>query len=480
MEHPNGMDINNLKNRSAKIYEYTLLLISVAFYLFFAFFDGAVICADTETYIGMALTREFFYPAFLAIFRTIFGEQYLLMVVVVQSLVAAYAAWNVTVYVRNKFELGYFLSSVVFLIPIATSLLNRFVAGRGSMYSNSILTEGITIPLFLLFFRYIYDYIVTASKKPLIIAYIVTAIMVGSRKQMYVALFLLFVAVVIVQMVNGKLWKDGKKADETSGKVAWKEFFKSTFKAIVMCVVLVLTVTLLDHTYNYIVRGRFVGHSSDSRFVLTMVYYTAEREDVAELPEEIQQLFLDIYDECDEKGYLMHSAGDGWYNNVCHFGDNYDFIQLDTMKPAIRDFAKQFCGGDNTEAELLTDEISNVMISRLMPKTAPKIAKVLCNNFLSGLVTTVAQRTHILIYYSIAAYLGYIGLLGWYWKKRGKMDDTVKLCLLTLLSVVVNVGLVSAVIFCQTRYTIYNMPLFYISGLVLVKSLWKLRIRQDK
>ena len=37
---------------------------------------------------------------------------------------------------------------------------------------------------------------------------------------------------------------------------------------------------------------------------------------------------LDIYNECDEQGYLMHSAGDGWLNNVSHFGDNYDFIKF--------------------------------------------------------------------------------------------------------------------------------------------------------
>ena len=56
---------------------------------------------------------------------------------------------------------------------------------------------------------------------------------------------------------------------------------------MIICVMLLLTVTLMDHTYNYIVRGKFVGHSSDNRFVLTMVFYTAEEEYVEALPEEI-------------------------------------------------------------------------------------------------------------------------------------------------------------------------------------------------
>ena len=287
--------------------------------------------------------------------------------------------------------------------------------------------------------------------------------MIAARKQMYVALLLLFCAVFFVNVL----------ANASEKKI--KKCLKAICKAGLLCVALVLTVTLVDHTYNYILRGRFVGHSSDSRFVLTMVFYTSEEEYAEELPEEIQPLYLDIYEKCDEQGYLMHSAGEGWYNNVCHFGDNYDFIQLNTMWHAIREYAEQYSEGDSTELELITDEITNVMITNLMPKTAPKIAKVLFNNFLSGLVTTIAQRNRILIYYSIVAYLGYIVLLGVYWKKctSGVMDDTVKLCLLTLLSIIVNVGLVSAVIFCQTRYTIYNMPLFYISGLILLKEIWQ-------
>lgn len=457
-----------MQDRKHRIYTFGVLLVAIAFYLFFAFYDGAVICADTETYIDMSITREFFYSSFLAVFRLIFGEIYLLMVVVAQSLLAAYAAWNVTIYFRKQFDLGYFLSSVVFFIPVATSLLNRFVAGRGSMYSNSIMTEGITISLFLLFFRYMYEYIVTFSKKALIVSCVLVAIMIGTRKQMYVALVLLFCAMFYVYMLS------------EYKRTRFKKFMASVGRALFICVALVLTVTLLDHTYNYIVRGRFVGHSSDNRFVLTMVFYAAEEEYAEELPEDIQPLYLDIYEKCEEQNYLMYSAGEGWYNRVSHFGDNYDFIQLDTMWPAIQAYAENYCDGDPTQRELITDEITNVMITKLMPKTAPKIAKVLFDNFLSGLVTTVAQRNRILIYYTIVAYLGYFALLGGYWKKRAKMDDTVKLCLLTLLSIIVNVALVSAVIFCQTRYTIYNMPLFYLSGVVLVKGLYMMMFRKEK
>ena len=448
-----------------KVYECILAIVSMMFYLFFAFYDGVVICVDSPSYINMSLTREFLYPALLLIFHNFFGEQYLLYVVILQSLLSAFAAWKIAINFRNRFSLGYFSSTVILFIPVFVSLLNRFVAQRGCMYSNSILTEGLAIPLFLLFICYIYDYIIENTNKALVISAVLSGVLVALRKQMYVTLILLFLGYLFVQIKSRE--KEGRR------------WIRSIIKVLTLCIVIFLSVTLLDHTFNYIVRGRFVGHSSDNRFVLTMVFYTAEEEYVEELPEEIQPLYMDIYDTCNEQGYLMNSADDGWYNQVSHFGDNYDFIQIDTMWPKIRQFVEEKYSKDGTEIELITDEITNEMIVSLLPKTAPRIIKALCNNFLSGLVTTIAQRNKVLIYYSIVAYIGYLFLMICYWKKKQRFDDTLKLCLLTLLSIVVNVGLVSAVIFCQTRYTIYNMPLFYASFWILICKMWELRQSEE-
>ena len=454
-----------MRNQKDKVYSGILAILLFTFYLFFAFYDGAVICVDSPTYIEMSISREFLYPTLLAVFRTVFGEQYLLGIAVVQSLLTAYVTWNVTMYFKRQFLLNNILTSLIAFIFVAVSLLNRFIAGRGSMYSNSILTEGITIPLFLLFFRYLYEYLVVEKKSSLVIASVITGIMIATRKQMYAALALLMLVAFFVFI----------KKYASLGKRKW---LSALFRAGMLGIGLILAVMLLDHTYNYIVRGKFVGHSSDSRFVLTMVMYTAEAEYAEKLPDELQPLFLDIYGKCDEKGYLMHSAGDGWYNNVVHFGDYYDLIQINTMQPAIVDYAEGF-SKNATEQALVTDEITNTMISSLLPETAPRILKVLFNNFLSGLITTVAQRNHILIWYSIAAYLGYLGMMLYYRKLVGKNDIVVSLCILTLCSIVINVGLVSAVIFCQTRYTIYNMPLFYISGIILLWSLYKKNTGKD-
>ena len=61
-------------------------------------------------------------------------------------------------------------------------------------------------------------------------------------------------------------------------------------------------------------------------------------------------------------------------------------------------------------------------------------------------------------------------LWGINWKKRGFESRENKLAFYTAFSILLNVGAVSAVIFCQTRYMIYNMPLFYMCGYLLLRS----------
>ena len=146
------------------------------------------------------------------------------------------------------------------------------------MYSNSILTEGVAIPLFLLFICYIYDYLVEETYKSFIVSAILSGILIALRKQMYITFILLFLVYLFVQI---------RSKENTD-----RSWIRSIIKAFVVCAIIFLSVTLLDHTFNYIVRGRFVGHSSDNRFVLTMVIYASEEEYAEVLPEKLQPLFL--------------------------------------------------------------------------------------------------------------------------------------------------------------------------------------------
>lgn len=447
------MQINQKKRNKSTDFSFFMLGISLVFYLIFACFDGAVICVDSPGYLEMNLTREPLYPLFLALFRALFygilHDDYLVAAVFAQSILAAVAAWSLAAFFNREFHLSKAVSLLILGIPMAVSLLCRFAAGRGSMYSNSILTEGLTVSCFLLFFRCLFAYVIRHSRNSLLACAFLSFLMISTRKQMIISLILLVVCIFFVSVKEKKVRK---------GMAA----------ALLCSFGILLCSTCLDLGYNYVLRGKAVRHSGDTRFLTTMAFYTAGREDSQYIEDkDIQELFLKIYDICEENGYLKTHAKKGWLNRVSHFGDHYDHIQIDTMWPLINAYAGEISTGDAVDVNTNTDLIMNRINAAVLPHNILKVAATFFDNFLSGLVTTVAQRKPILIGYTCFIYLFYIFLLLYHIRQR-EDNRLCLLALLTLLSIFFNVGLVSLVIFCQTRYTIYNMALFYICLLLML------------
>lgn len=227
---------------------------------------------------------------------------------------------------------------------------------------------------------------------------------------------------------------------------------------------------LLDCSYNYCVRGSFSRHTNDNRFLDTVIIYASEKEDGEAIKrDDTRELFESIYEICDEGGYLMHSAGQGWYERSAHFGDYYDCIQIDTLWPALEQYVREHYEGDNASLERIVDDYNAQIIGALIPKVFPRLMRVFADNVLNGMVTTVAKKTPVLVWYSVVVYILYIVLLITHVKRNG-LDGRAILAVYTLLAVMINVAVVSATIFCQTRYMIYNMPLFYISLILLPGS----------
>lgn len=443
-----------IKPKERKAFSLFMLLVSLVFYLFFAFYDGAVICVDSPSYINMELSREPFYPLFLAFFRRIFsGPQndfYLTAAVFAQSILAALSCWSFAAFLTRKLTISRLFSMGVLLIPMAVSLLCRFAARRGSMYSNSILTEGIAISLYLLFFRYLLEYVADRTRTSFAACCILAFLLISARKQMAVSLAMLMICTGIV-FFSGKKYLQGLACLLLTG----------------LCVL--AGSALLDFGYNYALRGEMVRHSGDTRFITTMAFYTAERSDADYIEDEgIRDLFLKIYDICDENGFLKRHANRGWLGRVSHFGDHYDHIQIDTMWPLVNDYALERWGGGITDLNENADRVMDIINQSVIPHNIPEILGAFGDNFLSGLVTTVAQRNALLIWYSLLVYVLYLWLLFHHIRKK-ENRFMILFSSLTLLSVLLNVGLVSLVIFCQTRYTIYNMALFYISLMLMLE-----------
>lgn len=460
--------MTNYINRN--LFSVITFMIMTGFYLFFALYDGPVIAVDSPTYIDMSFSREPFYPLLLAFFRLFSPDRYLLYVVIFQSLLMAVSSWLLADLIIKKFKLPQWYGCLLYFIPIAVSLLNRFIAKRSSMYTNNILTEGICTSLYLLFIYFLLSYIFYPSGKKLIAAWIIMFFMFSSRKQMLMTLpifaFILFY-----------------------DSFLKKKLKKGLITIVLSSLLLISSFYLFDCTYNYVLRGSFEGHSSSNRFITTLVFYNASSSDAEYIRDShVKELFLKIYNTCEKNGYTASHAKDTWLDRVNHFGDHYDHIQIDTMWPMILEDARESVDQMNkdlhlSDKELIplydkkTDEINSMIIRSILPHQLPKLITLLFDNFLSGIIITVSQLRFVFIPYTIIIFIIYFYFTFLLMKKNSSLSmheedylinrACILLSAITLIGIFTNTFIVSSVIFCQTRYMIYNMPLFYMTLCVL-------------
>ena len=448
--------LREIKNNS--ICDNLLWIIPMLFYIFFWLFDGVVWCADTNSYVELNPSREPFYPIFLSLFRALFGAEttlwngqylYLFVAVGVQSILAAVTTSIMALFLKKEYKLDILCSYAVMALPMMTSLLCRFAANMASMYTNSIMTESLAISIYLLFFRFLIDYVIHYSRRAMWACILLSFIGISVRKQMLVCLALIIIGIIYVC---------------TRTKAG---LIKGVLNAVLLSLLVLTCVKALDLGYNRVVRGKWMTHTEDNRFITTMAIYTADREYVEYIDPRLQALFLQIYDICDENGWLMNSEPTGIYNRSEHFSNNYDHIQLDTMQQillSVKDTGEYDFLGEGEVMDLIRESFN----ASLLPHEVGRLLKVFGINYITGMVTTVSQNRPIFYWYTLVIFVVYIGLLVRNIVKERRLSPASIMGICVLLGIIGNVSLVSAVIFCQTRYTIYNMALFYMAMVVMV------------
>ncbi len=129
---------------------------------------------------------------------------------------------------------------------------------------------------------------------------------------------------------------------------------------------------------------------------------------------------------------------------------------------------------EDVAREKKVDEITKTISRDLLPAVWGKLLLTFVDNVCSGFVTTVAKVHPVLIWYTVIIYLIYLAMLI-YLGIHNRTASAFLFAAMTLIAICLNVGLVSMVIFCQTRYTIYNMPLFYMSLLLMLREVYRMK-----
>ncbi|MCH4192069.1 MAG: hypothetical protein LKF52_07160 [Butyrivibrio sp.] len=450
------------------------LAVSLMFYLMFAVADGPVWCKDSYSYATMGLTREPFYPLYLAFFRRIFGEQaqlygqpvYLFPAILGQSILWAFAAWSVGILLyeeygsRNPGGKAVAAGWTGILLQFAVPLLNRFAAIRGSMYSECIMTESLAMPLYVLLGVQMYRWVRRHRRRDLVLIAVSTFLLISIRKQMAIGL-LLFLCISCLYDVLRKNSRNMKR------------FLYS----ILLAGLVVLMAKGFDYTYNYLLRGVWMEHTGNSKAELCTLIFSADENDAALFdtygtPDE-KAMFEEIMSKAKAQQLLIGNVPEkaGWVTLAEHYADSYDVIGFDVAQPVIREYITSHYDLDEIHQELKLDEISSEIVRVLWHQDKKDLLRVYGANLIKGFVCSDARVMPVLNEIGILIYVIFLMLYAAMVRRK-----QAQLCLFSEIAfggILINTVVVGALIFPQPRYMTYGMGLFYAALILMMERLRK-------
>ena len=460
-------------------------IILVVFFVGLALIDGPQWCVDTPSYVNMDFSREPVYPLFLNGLRTLFEKlgisseayglpAYLTMAVVLQSLLWAVATYRLGVFVYDRCRSNMSEGRARFMMILAEALqvmvacLNRFVAKRGSMYSESLMTESLAMPLFVLFTVLLLKSFKEYNLKNCIKLFCLAVIIGSVRKQMLIVVLMWGCCSFVLHILLNN-YRSLKKFSYT----------------VIFVVLTIVAITFFDRGYNQAVRGIFASHTGNSRGGLCTLLYTSDAGD-AELFKKnekypgLRELYIEIINESEGRNLTIAQCdayeegakvfGSEWTQVVSHYADSYDVIGFDVVHPLCNDYVRErFPDLKGAEAELVEDQVEKELFNTLLAGHISRIFKereadtryVFLANILKAFVISNANiRPTILIKVSAVIYAFYLALFILYCIRK---KDIPLFSFVVITGLAINCVVTGALIFPQPRYMCYSMGLFYLT-----------------
>lgn len=409
---------------------------------------------DSNQYIAMHIHREPLYSFFLWIFRSLFGEtKYLDIVRFLQNGLAAFSVIWLAESLKKRFGFGQWMEALVCLILLAPHIITPVFSASGLVLSNGVISEALGLPLFYLFTAQCMKMVYTRQRGAALSSLLLSLFLSLVRGQMMftILLWLVFAgAVVIVEK-------------------------KKLAKRLLICVVCTAlafgTRTLLVKSYNLVFNGYFINNTFGSVGLLANILYAADEEDAERIVDQDARVMFELsYRLAKEQGATYQDAPEGFFNRAAHLEKWHDAIKFEMIEEPWRQLHDREGFIDYIPENVESDRIAATIGKSLLPAVLGRWLYDYLALACYGLIRSIAVVHPLLNWYALTAYLAYIVLAALAWRKNHN-SNAVWLAAFSLLAVLANVFATSMIIMCLSRYVIYGLPLFYVSGLMLLYEL---------
>lgn len=409
---------------------------------------------DSNQYIAMHIHREPLYSFFLWIFRSLFGEtKYLDIVRFLQNGLAAFSVIWLAESLKKRFDFGQWMEALVCLILLAPHIITPVFSASGLVLSNGVISEALGLPLFYLFTAQCMKMVYTRQRGAALSSLLLSLFLSLVRGQMMftILLWLVFAgAVVIVEK-------------------------KKLAKRLLICVVCTAlafgTRTLLVKSYNLVFNGYFINNTFGSVGLLANILYASDEEDAKRIADQNARVMFELsYRLAKEQGATYQDAPEGFFNRAAHLEKWHDAIKFEMIEEPWRQLHDREGFIDYIPENVESDRIAATIVKSLLPAVLGRWLYDYLALACYGLIRSIAVVHPLLNWYALTAYLAYIVLAALAWRKNHN-SNAVWLAAFSLLAVLANVFATSMIIMCLSRYVIYGLPLFYVSGLMLLYEL---------
>ncbi len=391
---------------------------------------------DSDEYTLMSAQVSGGYPLFLLAFRKIFGEEnYFTFVSLLQNMLAAFAVWFLSEKIGDYLkcsETVRCLGTVCFAAPFIGTY---FMSSNGVVLSCSILTEGLSYPLYYILIAFMLRVMFEHDYTAYIGAGVIGGILTLVRPQMAIPL----TTVVIVSVVNA---------------IRRRKYLYPVLEIMLAAIV------IIGGSIYYRDISQKGKNSLNSATILTNLMCVSERTDDDSFEGEESEVFIRIWERASEAGYIIDSDVINPFSRAVAIENAHDRLKTDIMLSSMYEYTINEKGiTDNAEQSVIlktwADDMSRILFRR-------HLGSYLYGWFslgLIGLVRTNAIYRNGLIVVSAALYAIYIFLMH-SCKKKGK-EDLYRIGQVTIILITANAFGVATIIMCISRYMVYNMSLFY-------------------
>jgi len=445
-----------LKKNKKWIYYFFIIAYSLLFF-FVIGENGPLIQADSVVFIDNLVDfrtiNYIAYIKFIDLFQLLLADNSLYAVYIAQSILAIICTFVLSTYLGKICKLSLCERTVAFVLltmPYGYSLPE-------SVCTHHILTEGLSIPLFYLFF-WITLRLFFEKKGQLVNAFLLIAIsilMMLVRTQM--AIFVAITIVILLAKVLVNCVKNTRKA--------WLGMTIALLvgTTLMICMLPLISRLLLNVTSH---GSQLADAMSGRAFIL------AEQDDQYKFDNQaVRFLFNLIYEVEEQEGRLLSGSIPGLFG-VDKMMDDINSINKELLVKIYSNY-DQIPSGMELPADLSDCDIRHLMVDTVLASHMAEYRGVSLLLMEKSLVASIfIQPDRFYVICHIISYIVYI--CSWilfaisYMRKTS--EEYLVPYIMTQLVMIINIYATNIIFYGLQRYVIYTMGLFYVSILLMLKG----------